>query len=81
MLKMYILLIWYCHKITPPCQSTTLPSLSLSLFLYMLSFTISDSHTQVRKIRKIICLWAGYCIIVYYVFSFPEAAGIDYWQK
>lgn len=33
-------------------------------------------YTQVDKIRKMICLWAGYSIIVYYVFSFPEAAGI-----
>lgn len=80
MLNMHILLIPYWEK-----NHTFMPihysSISLSLFLYMLSFPISDSHTQVDKIRKIICLWAGYCIIVYYVFSFPEAAGIDYWQK
>lgn len=39
------------------------------------------TYTQVDKIKKMICLWAGYSITVYYVCSFPEAAGIDHWQK
>lgn len=79
MLKTPTLLTSHYHKISPPYQFPAPPATFLGFSTFS-SFTTDDTHIQVEKIQMI-CLRVGYSMIVFYVFSLPEAAGIDCRQK